>query len=81
MRDWLPHRRIELETPLCAAEADVVDPAVPLLALPLLTAGLGLWQGGQTVLPSAQVLHLQESLGVITLQPGQSPPAAEFYCL
>ena len=69
VRDWLPHRRIQLETPLAAAEADVVDPAVPLLALPLLTAGLGLWQGGQTVLPSAQVLHLQESLGVIT------PPA------
>ncbi|MCP9781765.1 uracil phosphoribosyltransferase [Cyanobium sp. WKJ7-Wakatipu] len=69
VRDWLPHRRIQLETPLAAAEADVVDPAVPLLALPLLTAGLGLWQGGQTVLPSAQVLHLQDSLGVIT------PPA------
>ena len=69
VRDWLPHRRIQLESPLAAAEADVVDPAVPLLALPLLTAGLGLWQGGQTVLPSAQVLHLQESLGVIT------PPA------
>jgi uracil phosphoribosyltransferase len=74
VRDWLPHRRIQLETPLAAAEADVVDPAVPLLALPLLTAGLGLWQGGQTVLPSAQVLHLQESLGVITPPAGPIPP-------
>ena len=73
VRDWLPHRRIQLETPLAAAEADVVDPAVPLLALPLLTAGLGLWQGGQTVLPSAQVLHLQESLGVITPPAGPIP--------
>ena len=74
VRDWLPHRRIQLETPLAAAEADVVDPAVPLLALPLLTAGLGLWQGGQTVLPSAQVLHLQESLGVITPPAGPIAP-------
>ncbi|CAK6691712.1 Uracil phosphoribosyltransferase [Cyanobium usitatum str. Tous] len=74
VRDWLPHRRIQLESPLAAAEADVVDPAVPLLALPLLTAGLGLWQGGQTVLPSAQVLHLQESLGVISPPVGPIPP-------
>jgi uracil phosphoribosyltransferase len=74
VRDWLPHRRIQLETPLAAAEADVVDPAIPLLALPLLTAGLGLWQGGQTVLPSAQVLHLQESLGVITPPAGPISP-------
>ncbi len=74
VRDWLPHRRIQLETPLAAAEADVVDPAVPLLALPLLTAGLGLWQGGQTVLPSAQVLHLQDSLGVITRPAGPISP-------
>ena len=74
VRDWLPHRRIQLESPLAAAEADVVDPAVPLLALPLLTAGLGLWHGGQTVLPSAQVLHLQESLGVITPPVGPIPP-------
>ena len=74
VRDWLPHRRIQLESPLAAAEADVVDPAVPLLALPLLTAGLGLWQGGQTVLPSAQVLHLQESLGVITPPVEPIPP-------
>jgi len=74
VRDWLPHRRIQLETPLAAAVADVVDPEVPLLALPLLTAGLGLWQGGQTVLPSAQVLHLQESLGVITPPAGPISP-------
>lgn len=74
VRDWLPHRRIQLESPLAAVEADVVDPAVPLLVLPLLTAGLGLWQGGQTVLPSAQVLHLQESLGVITPPVGPIAP-------
>lgn len=58
LRDWLPHRRLMLETPLAPCEADVVDPSIPLLALPLFTAGLGLWQGAQTVIPSAQVRHL-----------------------
>ncbi len=58
LRDWLPHRRVPLTTPDGAAEGDVVDPEVPLLAVPLLRAGLGLWQGGQAVLPAAQVAHV-----------------------
>lgn len=74
VRDWLPHRRIQLETILAGAAADVVDPAVPLLAIPLLTSGLGLWQGGQTVLPSAKVLHLHEVQGVVTTPVGPIAP-------
>lgn len=58
LRDWLPHRPIQLETPLASCTAEIVDPAVPLLALPLFTTGLGLWQGAQTVIPSARVQHL-----------------------
>lgn len=58
LRDWLPHRRLMLETPLGACEADLVDPSIPLLALPLHTVGLGLWQGAQTVIPAAEVRHL-----------------------
>jgi uracil phosphoribosyltransferase len=74
VRDWLPHRRVQLETPLAEATADVVDPAIPLLVLPLLTTGLGLWQGGQTVLPSAKVLHLHENLGMVTTPVGPIAP-------
>ena len=66
LRDWLPHRRLVLNTPLGPCEADLVDPAIPLLSLPQLTAGLGLWQGAQTVIPAAQVRHVWEHGGVLT---------------
>lgn len=56
-RDWLPHRRLAVETPNAVTEGTIVDPDVGLLAIPLLRQGLGLWQGAQTVLPAAAVAH------------------------
>ena len=47
LRDWLPHRRVTVETPLGQSEGQVVDPEIPLLVIPVLRGGLGLWQGGQ----------------------------------
>lgn len=58
LRDWLPHQRVRVETPLATTEGTVVDGSVPLLAVPILRAGLGLWQGAQTVLPTARVAHM-----------------------
>jgi uracil phosphoribosyltransferase len=58
LRDWLPHRRVTVETPLGRSEGQVVDPEIPLLVIPVLREGLGLWQGGQSVLPSAQLAHV-----------------------
>jgi uracil phosphoribosyltransferase len=58
MRDWLPHRRVPLHTDLASTEGEVVDAGVALLALPILPAGLGLWNGAQSVLPAAGVAHL-----------------------
>lgn len=58
LRDWLPHREVSINTPLGPAEGRVVDPEVPLLAVPVLRGGLGLWQGAQSVLPAAQVAHV-----------------------
>lgn len=58
-RDWLPHRRQPVETPLAETEGTVVDPEISLLAIPLLNQGLGLWQGAQPVLPAAVVAHAQ----------------------
>jgi uracil phosphoribosyltransferase len=58
LRDWLPHRRVTVHTPLASCEGTVVDAAVPLLAVPILRAGLGLWQGAQSVLPTARVAHM-----------------------
>lgn len=58
VRDWLPHRRVPLQTDLASTEGEVVDAGVALLALPILPDGLGLWSGAQTVLPAAGVAHL-----------------------
>lgn len=58
VRDWLPQRSVAVQTPLALTEGMVVDPSVPVLAVPVLRAGLGLWQGGQAVLPSARVAHV-----------------------
>ncbi|MFM7313027.1 MAG: uracil phosphoribosyltransferase [Cyanobium sp.] len=58
LRDWLPERSVAIQTPLAAAEGRVIDPTVPLLAVPVLRNGLGLWQGAQGVLPTARVAHV-----------------------
>lgn len=58
LRDWLPERPVAIQTPLAAAEGRVIDPTVPLLAVPVLREGLGLWQGAQGVLPNASVAHV-----------------------
>jgi uracil phosphoribosyltransferase len=67
MRDWLPRRRVEISSEASLTSGEVVDAAIPLLALIALRAGLGLWQGGQTVLPAAQVGHLHVTDGAISM--------------
>jgi len=58
LRDWLPERSVEVETPLGRCEGRVIDPAVPVLAIPVLRGGLGIWDGARTVLPAARVAHV-----------------------
>lgn len=58
LRDWLPQRAVSIHTPLAGCEGTVVDASVSLLAIPMLRGGLGLWQGGQQVLPAAAVSHV-----------------------
>jgi len=53
LRDWLPQRSVRLETARGECEGQVVDPRVPVLAIPILPAGLGLWEGARTALPAA----------------------------
>ena len=57
-RDWLPQRSVTVETPLASCEGQVMDPTTPVLAIPILRAGLGLWAGGQDVLPHARLAHM-----------------------
>jgi len=71
LRDWIPYQRVQVQTPLAATEATVVDGSVPMLAVPLLPAGLGLWDGARAVVPSA-------ALAPLAFQP--SPGAGERLC-
>ena len=58
LRDWLPLREVTVETPLGRSDGKVIDPEVPLLAIPVLRGGLGIWEGARTVLPNARVAHV-----------------------
>jgi uracil phosphoribosyltransferase len=58
LRDWLPETAVQIETPLASSEGRVIDPTAPLLVVPVLQAGLGLWQGAQGVLPHARIAHV-----------------------
>jgi uracil phosphoribosyltransferase len=58
LRDWLPHRPVNVETDRASCQGQVVDVSVPILAIPLCPEGLGLWDGAKAVLPAAQVQHL-----------------------
>ena len=58
LRDWVPHRSITVQTPLAPCTGEIIDPAIPLLAVPVLRGGLGLWQGAQGVVPAARVAHV-----------------------
>ncbi len=55
VRDWLPHRREAVTTPLQDTEGSVIEPTVALLSIPVLPGGLALWQGARQVLPNAQL--------------------------
>ena len=55
LRDWLPHRKERVPTPLSETEGTVVETGVPLLAIPTLPVGLELWQGARSVLPEASL--------------------------
>jgi uracil phosphoribosyltransferase len=41
----------------------VIDASIPLLAVPLLPAGLGLWEGARSVLPAAAVAPVALEIG------------------
>ena len=68
LRDWLPLRDVTVDTPLGRCDGRVIDPEVPLLAIPVLRGGLGIWEGARTVVPSARVAHV----GLVAGAPGEA---------
>lgn len=75
IREWLPHRRLTISTDRGETEGEVIDTSVPLLALPLLRTGLGLWDGARAVLPSARIaLPLLSGRGAVDGLPAAIEP-------
>ena len=73
LRDWLPHRREVVKTPLASTEGTMIETSVPLLAIPLLPGGLHLWEGARQVLPNADLClggvptNIESKAGVMVL--------------
>ena len=73
LRDWLPHRREVVKTPLASTEGTMIEAGVPLLAIPLLPGGLPLWEGARQVLPNADLCldgvpsDIEAQAGVVVL--------------
>ncbi len=68
-REWLPTTETTVQTPLSECPATFVNPEVPVVAVPILRAGLGLLEGAQTVLPNASIYHLGIVRDEKTLEP------------
>ena len=71
VREWLPNKKeIDLSTHL-GTECKIVDTTIPLLTVPILPAGLPLWQGAQKVLPNSQLClegvpnNIEQNAGII----------------
>lgn len=58
IRDWLPTIETTVQTPLAESPATFINPQSPLVIVPILRAGLALWEGVQTVVPLASVYHV-----------------------
>ena len=57
-REWLPTIDAKVKTPLAECQATFINPEIPIAVIPILRAGLALWEGAQTVLPLASTYHL-----------------------
>ena len=57
-REWLPLEDMTVQTPLGPCAARALNPDIPIAVIPILRAGLPLWEGAQTVLPVASVYHV-----------------------
>lgn len=58
IREWLPTLETEVETPLRITSATFINSHTSIVTIPILRAGLTLWEGCQTLLPLAKTYHL-----------------------
>ncbi|MDX2270665.1 MAG: uracil phosphoribosyltransferase [Cyanobacteriota bacterium] len=58
MREWIPTLPLQVQTPLTTAEAEIINPEVPVAIVPILRAGLAMLEGCVALLPQARVYHI-----------------------
>ncbi|XP_044473603.1 uracil phosphoribosyltransferase-like [Mangifera indica] len=68
-RDWLPTVTGEIQSPMCVASVEFVDPREPVALVPILRAGLALVEHATSILPATKTFHLGISRDEETLQP------------
>ena len=68
-RYWFVTQEIPIETPLTQCNGTIINPEVPIAVIPILRAGLALFDGAQGLLPLASVYHLGITRDEETLKP------------
>ncbi len=69
VREWLPTEEVMVQTPLSPSPATTIATDVPIVAVPILRAGLTLLDGALEVLPNVNIYHLGMKRDEETLQP------------
>ena len=55
LRDWIPSRKEQIDTSTGRTECTIIDPDIPILAIPYLPAGLELFRGARNLIPNASL--------------------------
>jgi len=55
LRDWIPNRKEQIDTLIGKTECTIIDPDIPILAIPYLPAGLELFRGARNLIPNASL--------------------------
>ena len=53
LRDWIPNRKEQIDTSTGKTECTIIDPDIPILAIPYLPAGLELFRGARNLIPNS----------------------------
>ena len=55
LRDWIPNRKEQIDTSTGKTECTIIDPDIPILAIPYLPAGLELFRGARNLIPNSSL--------------------------
>jgi uracil phosphoribosyltransferase len=71
LRDWIPSKKEQITTSTGTTECSIIDPNIPILAIPYLPAGLELYRGARNLIPNSNLCiggppkEIEENAGII----------------